>query len=92
MGTSSLDIRKQYYQCLGVSAESNLEQVKSAYKRLALIYHPDKNKHPDATTKFQEISHAYHKLASPKEVTFTFPIICYLFHSNQPTNQLTPFC
>jgi len=39
-----------------------MEEVKTSYKRLALQYHPDKNKAEDATEKFQEIGSAYNTI------------------------------
>ncbi|TDL21575.1 hypothetical protein BD410DRAFT_789696 [Rickenella mellea] len=51
------------YEILGLEQESTLEEVKSAYKQLALLHHPDKNKDkPEATSKFQEIGAAYQTL------------------------------
>ncbi len=51
---------KDYYEILGVSKNADAKELKSAYRKLAMKYHPDKN--PDdkeAVTKFQEINNAY---------------------------------
>ena len=48
-----------YYSILGVSADASAEEVKASYKRLALQYHPDRNKAADAEERFKAISEAY---------------------------------
>lgn len=50
-------------QVLGVSNKADKNQIKVAYRKLAKEYHPDVNKHPDATKKFQVISDAYNFLS-----------------------------
>lgn len=50
------------YEILGIPNNSELEDVKKAFRKLALRYHPDKNKDPEATEKFKEISAAYKKI------------------------------
>lgn len=54
---------KNYYEILGVSQESSEEEIKKAYRKLAIEYHPDKN--PNGKEKFQEISEAYENIGSP---------------------------
>jgi|Deesub1362A_J573_1020465.scaffolds.fasta_scaffold00131_76 molecular chaperone DnaJ len=51
--------KKDYYEILGVPRNASKEEIKKAYRRLALKYHPDRNKSPDAEEKFKEISEAY---------------------------------
>ena len=51
--------KKEYYEVLGVPEDATKEQVKAVYRRLALRYHPDRNKNPAAQEKFKEISQAY---------------------------------
>ncbi len=46
-----------YYKTLGVPRGASEQQIKQAFKKLALKYHPDKNKDKDAKDKFIEISH-----------------------------------
>ncbi len=51
--------KRDYYEVLGVPKNATKEQIKEAYRKLALQYHPDRNKSPDAEGKFKEISEAY---------------------------------
>lgn len=48
-----------YYSALGVSPTASAEEIKAAYKRMALQYHPDRNKASNAEEKFKTISEAY---------------------------------
>lgn len=52
------------YNILGLKPNASQEEIKSAYKRLAVKYHPDKNSDPDAEEQFKKISEAYQNLTS----------------------------
>lgn len=58
---------KDYYKTLGISKGSNEEEIKKAYRRMALRFHPDKNKDANAEEKFKEIAEAYEVLSDPKK-------------------------
>jgi DnaJ-class molecular chaperone len=53
---------KNYYVILGIRTDSTQEEIKKAYRTLASVYHPDKNKAPDAEEKFKEVKEAYDNL------------------------------
>ena len=55
---------KNYYHVLGLSPGATGKQIKSAYRKLALQYHPDRNHSKGAARKFQEITEAYDNLLS----------------------------
>ena len=57
--------KRDYYEVLGVKKNSTPDQIKSAYRKLAVKYHPDKNKgDKGAEEKFKEASEAYHVLSN----------------------------
>ncbi|WXG43646.1 MAG: molecular chaperone DnaJ [Promethearchaeati archaeon SRVP18_Atabeyarchaeia-1] len=51
--------KKDYYEVLSIPKDATKDQIKQAYRDLALKYHPDRNKSPGAEEKFKEISEAY---------------------------------
>ena len=52
-----------YYEVLGVSRSDSEEEIRKAFRRKAMEYHPDRNKNPDAEEKFKEINEAYQVLS-----------------------------
>jgi molecular chaperone DnaJ len=59
--------KRDYYEVLGVQKTASKEDIKDAYRKLALQYHPDRNKSPDAEEKFKEISEAYAVLSDDEK-------------------------
>ena len=51
--------RKTFYDVLGVSKTFTEPELKKAYKKLALKFHPDKNRAPNATDAFKKVSQAF---------------------------------
>jgi molecular chaperone DnaJ len=51
--------KKDYYDVLNIQRSASKEEIKNSYRKLALQYHPDRNKSPGAEEKFKEISEAY---------------------------------
>jgi molecular chaperone DnaJ len=59
--------QRDYYEVLGVSRGASKEDIKRAYRKLALQYHPDRNKAPDAAEKFRQVSEAYAVLSDDEK-------------------------
>lgn len=58
---------KDYYEALGVQKGATKDQIKDAYRKLALQFHPDRNKSPEAEARFKEISEAYAVLSDDEK-------------------------
>lgn len=58
---------QDYYKILGVNKTSSPQEIKSAYRKLALQYHPDRNKTKEAEEKFKEVTKAYEVLSDPQK-------------------------
>ena len=59
---------KDYYKVLGVSKSASAEEIKKAYRKSALKYHPDRNKGDKAAeAKFKDVSEAYAVLSDAKK-------------------------
>ncbi len=64
MATSA---QRDYYEVLGVARDADAKAIKDAFRALALKYHPDRNKAPDAEERFKEIAEAYAVLSDRKK-------------------------
>ena len=74
-----------YYEILEVNEKSTLEEIKKSYRKLSMLYHPDKNKNnPESTAKFQKISEAYETLSDPEKKR------CYDMSHNNPFFNVGP--
>lgn len=58
---------KDYYDILGVGKTATAAEIKSAYRKLALQYHPDRNKTKEAEAKFKEVTQAYEVLSNEEK-------------------------
>ncbi|HUW29419.1 MAG TPA: DnaJ C-terminal domain-containing protein [Sulfuriferula sp.] len=59
--------QRDYYEVLGVPKDAEQKAIKDAFRKLALQYHPDRNKAPGAEERFKEIAEAYAVLSDPKK-------------------------
>ena len=59
--------KPDYYDLLEVSRSASEEEIRKAFRRKALEYHPDRNKDPSATERFKEINEAYQVLTDPQK-------------------------
>jgi curved DNA-binding protein CbpA len=54
---------KDYYAILGIASDATTESIRTAYRRKALQFHPDRNPAPEASERFREVQEAYDVLA-----------------------------
>ncbi|HEY1294757.1 MAG TPA: molecular chaperone DnaJ [Chloroflexota bacterium] len=59
--------KRDYYEILGVARSASDDDIKKAYRRLALQYHPDRNQAPEATERFKEATEAYQVLSDSEK-------------------------
>ncbi len=59
--------QRDYYQILGVDRNASTDEIKRAFRQLALKYHPDRNPDPSAADKFKEAAEAYEVLSDPEK-------------------------
>ena len=61
---------KDYYDVLGLPHNATDEQIKRAYRKLAMEYHPDRNRNNEAEARFKEINEAYEVLSDSQKRTY----------------------
>ncbi len=61
------EARRDYYEVLGVPPGADARAIKDAFRKLALQYHPDRNRSPGAEERFKEIAEAYAVLSDPRK-------------------------
>jgi len=59
--------KRDYYEVLGITRDASDEDIKKAFRKLALEYHPDRNKSDGAAEQFKEVNEAYQVLTDPKK-------------------------
>jgi molecular chaperone DnaJ len=59
--------KRDYYEVLGVPRDADGAAIKDAFRKLAMQYHPDRNKAPEAEARFREIAEAYAVLSNPQK-------------------------
>src|SRR5687768_17797793 len=59
--------KRDYYEILELQKNASKDEIKNTYRKLALKYHPDRNKSPGAEEKFKEISEAYAVLSDDEK-------------------------
>lgn len=62
-----ISLKKDPYELLGVRKSATDKEIKKAFRKLSLKYHPDKNKDPNAENTFREIAEAYSILSDPEK-------------------------
>ena len=62
-----MSAKRDYYEVLGISKSSSIDELKKQYRKLALKFHPDRNNSSDAPEHFKEISEAYAVLSDPEK-------------------------
>ena len=87
----TFDLLKDYYQILRISRKANDAEIKRSYRRLAVLFHPDKNRSEEAIRLFQEINEAHAVLSDPlKRSAYDDLLSGRSFVDREPVSQPQP--
>jgi DnaJ-class molecular chaperone len=78
---------EDYYKILGISKTATADEIKKAYRKMALQYHPDRNKGKEAEEKFKEVNQAYEVLSDPSKRQTYDQFGSAAFEQGGPTGQ-----
>ncbi len=59
--------KRDYYEVLGLGRDATVEEIKKAFRRLAMRYHPDRNREDGAEARFKQVGEAYEILSDPEK-------------------------
>ena len=62
-----MPVKRDYYEVLGIDRNATGEKIRTAFRKLAFKYHPDRNRDDGAEDKFKEINEAYEVLSDPEK-------------------------
>ena len=77
--------KRDYYEVLGVGRSATEDEIRKAYRRLALQYHPDRNKDDGAAEQFKEVKEAYEILSDAREA-----LACTIGTVTRPASGASP--
>ena len=76
--------KRDYYDVLGVAKGASADDIKKAYRKMAIKYHPDKNQgDKEAEEKFKEAAEAYEVLSTPENVSGMTSLVTRPTHRRQ---------